>query len=93
MLRGGLGMLLVILLLQQQIRTCKEEGVGRILGGDHRYNMAKLGAESTKHVEDMGSFTDSWPMSCSASASCLRWPVYTVMSRSPWTKLWNSASR
>jgi hypothetical protein len=58
MLRGGLGVLLIILFLQQQIRTRREEGVGRILGSDHGHSMAKLGAESTKHVEQPGSGCD-----------------------------------
>jgi hypothetical protein len=43
---GGYGVLLIILLLQQQIQARGQKGVWGMLGGDDRNSVAVLGGEA-----------------------------------------------
>jgi hypothetical protein len=52
-LRVGLGMLRVVLFLEEQVGAGGEEGVRRVLAGDHRNSVAILGGETPEHVEDL----------------------------------------
>ena len=57
-LRRRLGMLLVVLLLQEKVGTRREEGVWRLLRRDRRDGMTILGAEATQHVQDLARLTN-----------------------------------
>jgi hypothetical protein len=46
-------MLLVVVLLQEEVRTRREEDMRRLLCGDGRDDVAVLGAQSTQHVQDL----------------------------------------
>ena len=51
-------MLLVVVLLHEQIGVGGEEGVRRLLGRDHRDDVAVLGAEPAEKVEHLAGLAD-----------------------------------
>jgi hypothetical protein len=50
-------MFLVVLFLEEQVGAGGEEGVRRVLAGDHRNSVAILGGETPEHVEDLRRLT------------------------------------
>lgn len=52
-LSGGLRVLLVVFLFQQQVGACKEKGVRRFLSGDDGHGVMKLRGETAKHVDHL----------------------------------------
>jgi hypothetical protein len=50
---SGLVVLRIVLLLQQQIGTRRQEGVGRDLGGDHGHGVTILGVEPAEEVQHL----------------------------------------
>jgi hypothetical protein len=46
-------MLCVVLFLEEQVGAGGEEGVRRVLAGDHRNSVVILGGETPEHVEDL----------------------------------------
>lgn len=92
-MHDGLGMLPIVVLLQEQVRSSGEKGVGRLLRRDDGDDVSVLGIETAEKVKHLACLVDGLADVAECVSELLEPAGVLSMSMSPWMRLWNSASK
>ena len=93
MLGRGLGVLLVVLFLQEKVGSRRKEGVRWLARGDRWDRVAVLGTEPAQHVEDLARLAHRLADVVESIGELLEAPGVLGDVHIAWTMFRNSVSR